>query len=131
MSRKQTIISLLVILMSILTGGVFYFAWMAVVLLTLKPRESHIQSVLWLLAPVVTSLGFAVGAAVAHRLFDKRGVRFTRVYLSALAGCAIGAGSVYWYGPMLIVFGMLLGGTVAIVLREVLWLRRLRRESGG
>ena len=37
-----------------------------------------------------------------------------------LIGCTIGAGVVYWFGPMLVVFGMFAAGTAGIVLRETL-----------
>jgi hypothetical protein len=45
--------------------------------------------------------------------------RFIHIYRWPLVGCAIGAGVVYWFGPMLVVFGMLAAGTASVVLREV------------
>jgi DNA-3-methyladenine glycosylase I len=38
--------------------------------------------------------------------------------------CSIGAGVVFWHGPMLIVFGMFVAGTMSVVLREVVLLRK-------
>jgi hypothetical protein len=37
-----------------------------------------------------------------------------------MIGCAIGAAVVYWFGPMLIVFGMFAAGTASVALREVM-----------
>lgn len=42
------------------------------------------------------------------------------------AGCAIGGGIVWGFGPMLIVFGMFAIGTLSVVLHEV---ARIRKEA--
>ena len=42
-----------------------------------------------------------------------------RTLIWPLVGCAVGALAVYWYGPMLIVFGMFVSGTCGVVLREL------------
>jgi hypothetical protein len=43
-----------------------------------------------------------------------------------LIACAVGAVAVYWYGPMLIVFSMLVMGTISVFLQT--W-QLLNRES--
>jgi hypothetical protein len=95
-------------------AGVFYVAWLAAFLLLSKLEVAVIEAALWLLAPVATAAGFATGIVVAER-----GSKFSRVLMWPLVGCVIGAGAVYWFGPMLIVFGMFVAGTASVVLREV------------
>ena len=77
-----------------------------------------ITRALWVAAPIVTGAGCAVGAWVGARL------RHTALPISlvlpwAIAGCVVGALAVYWYGPMLVVFTLLAGGTIAVALREL------------
>ena len=48
-----------------------------------------------------------------------RKTRFFHILLWPLSGCAVGAGVVYWFGPMLIVFGMFAAGTASVIIREV------------
>jgi hypothetical protein len=77
---------------------------------------------------VVTAIGFAGGVALVGQATGHGGAGFGRVFLWSLVGCAIGAGAVYWIGPMLIVFGMFAAGTASIALREiVLVLRKGKR----
>jgi hypothetical protein len=95
-------------------AGVFYVGWLVAFLLLGKLEVAVIEAALWLLAPVVTAAGFATGIVVAERES-----RFSSVLAWPLVGCVIGAGAVYWFGPMLIVFGMFVAGTVSVVLREV------------
>ncbi|MHC4560054.1 MAG: hypothetical protein ACYTFW_18835, partial [Planctomycetota bacterium] len=45
--------------------------------------------------------------------------QFWKTYKWCLAGCAIGGGIFWLFGPMLIVFGMFLAGTLSIVIYEV------------
>jgi len=104
---------------SLLGGGVLYFLWMAAFLLTARLDSPAAETVLWLLAPVVTAVGFAAGVATSERLDGTR-TGFLRILTWPLVGCALGAGVVYWFGPMLIVFGMLAAGTASVTLREVL-----------
>ncbi len=105
---------LLRVALALAGAGVFYVAWLAVFLLVVKLDISIIEAALWLLAPVATAAGFATGIVVAER-----GSKFSRVVTWPLVGCVIGAGAVYWFGPMLIVFGMFVAGTVSVVLREI------------
>jgi len=76
--------------------------------------------ILWLVAPVVTATGFATGIAIVEHLTRMSKTKFLRIFIWPMIGCAIGAGAVYWHGPMLIVFTMLAAGTASIALREVI-----------
>lgn len=106
--------------LSLLGAGVFYLAWLAAILLITGSPGGPWEVVLWLSAPVVTAAGFAVGILVSQPLTKTKKARFLRIFIWPLAGCAIGAGVVYWFGPMLIVFGMFAAGTASVVLREVI-----------
>ena len=52
---------------------------------------------------------------------------FSRILVWPLIGCAVGAGIVYWFGPMLIVFGMFVAGTASVALRETVILFARKR----
>ena len=105
---------------SLLGAGLFYLAWMAAFLVATRSGSVAAETVLWLLAPVITAAGFAVGITVAERLAKNERTSFIRIYVWPLVGCAIGAGVVYPFGPMLIVFGMFAVGTVSVAVREVM-----------
>lgn len=106
-------------------AGVFYVAWLAAFLLLGRLEVAVIEAALWLLAPVATAAGFATGVVVAER-----GSKFSRVLRWPLVGCVIGTGAVYWFGPMLIVFGMFAAGTASVVLRELqVWCKGFRAEE--
>jgi len=107
------------IILSLLFAGVFYFAWMASFLLTASLDSAVLEVSLWLLAPVITALGFTVGMFAFERLTKTGNTGFFRLFVWPLIGCAIGAGIVYWFGPMLIVFGMFMTGTAGVALKEV------------
>jgi hypothetical protein len=107
------------ITVSLLCAIVFYIVWMVAFLLTTSLDSPAAETVLWLLAPVITAAGFATGIAIRQRLARKKQPQFLRIFLWPLIGCAIGAAIVYPLGPMLIVFGMLAAGTASIALREV------------
>jgi len=114
--------------LSLFFAGVFYTGWMAVTIPTVKSGFGGliVKAILWILAPVVTGLGFAVGSRAFELLSGTGKSRFWRTYKWCLAGCAIGGGIVCMFGPMLIVFGMFAAGTLSVVLCEV---DRLRKES--
>ena len=105
--------------LSLFGAGVFYTAWMAAFIAATRSGSVVAETFLWLLAPVITAAGFAVGIIVAERLGKKGRTSFIRVYVWPLVGCAIGAGVVYPFGPMLIVFGMFAAGTASVAVREV------------
>jgi len=113
---------------SLLGGGLAHFAWLAVFLSTLTLDGVAWRATLWLLAPVVTAVGFAAGAGLFERLTDTVSARFLELYCWALVGCVLGASAVYWYGPMLIVFTMLVSGTASIGLQGF---RAQRRDDVG
>ena len=107
-------------------AGVFYLAWLAAFLLIPRIDRPAVGGVLWVSAPVVTAAGFATGIVLYDRLVRAPRLPFLRVLVWPLVGCAVGAGAVYWFGPMLIVFGMFAVGTAAVALREAvrLWQKR-------
>jgi hypothetical protein len=111
---------------ALLCAGLFYAAWLALFLLTPNPDSAVVEAILWLLAPLMTAAGFALGIALFERLAGQSRTAFLRIFLWPLFGCAIGAGVVYWFGPMLIVFAMFAAGTASIALREVYLYRKTR-----
>ena len=144
------------VILSVVFAGIFYTAWLAIAIPVLKTENAGIilKTVIWLAAPVVTALGFTTGVFIfellpgtrksgAQRL-NNRGIftrfgetrrslpakagKFLNIFKWSLAGCAIGAGTVVWFGPMLIVFGMFLVGTASVALREIIRLRRNKRN---
>lgn len=123
MNLKHSIIKITI---SLILGGIFYFAWMGVFILTVDSKSSAINIIRWLTGPVITAVGFAVGIKLFEHFTKRNGPKFYRIFLWSLVGCGIGAGSVYWYGPMLIVFGMFVVGTASMVLREI----ALRMKDG-
>ena len=114
--------------MSLLGGGIFYYFWMSTFLLSHRAAGPTVEALLWVLAPIVTATGFMVGAAILEPA-ARTGPGFLRLLRWPLVGCALGAGAVYWLGPMLIVFGMLMAGTLSIALREVIALSRDRHAG--
>ena len=110
---------LLQVAASILCAGILYLLWLGV-FIVLSVRGGVVKGILWLVAPVVTAAGFALGLAVSMRLLKSPRVSLVSVFLWPLAGCVVGAAVVYWYGPMLIVFGMFLLGTASVVVRQAL-----------
>ncbi len=105
---------------SALFAGLFYFAWLAAFLAAFQQSGVAVKAVLWLIAPVFTAAGFAAGLASAMRLTKAPREGFLGTFLWPLVGCTLGAAVAVWFGPMLIVFGMFLGGTGSVALREVI-----------
>ena len=112
--------ALIKVIASLLCAGIFYLIWMAVFLLFAKLENLIVETVLWLLAPVITALGFTVGIMIVERLTRSRRKDFISLYVWPLTGCAIGAIVVYWFGPMLIVFSMFGAGMMSVILREII-----------
>jgi len=104
---------------SVVFGGFFYFFWLAAFLLVDIPDSSVLKFFFWILTPIITALGFAAGIVIYERIASKYRGKLLNIFIWPLIGCSIGAGVVYWFGPMLIVFGMFVAGTVSITLREV------------
>lgn len=118
--------------LSLAFGGIFYLIWMGAFLLARKLGSPFLEALGWLLAPIVTAFGFTIGIRLGERGAGRGRAGFMRVAIWPLIGCAIGAWSVYWLGPMLIVLGMLVAGTASVALRElVLWRSRQRPDAGG
>jgi hypothetical protein len=111
---------------SLVFAGIFYAAWMAVAISTFKAGIDNVvvEVVLWLCAPVVTGAGFAVGVALFQLLPGARRSKFVDIYKWSLIGCAVGAGAVFPFGPMLVVFGMFVLGTASVTLREFVGMKR-------
>lgn len=105
------------VVVSVICAGIFYYAWL-IVFLTTTRYGSVVEAINWLLAPAVTATGFATGIMIFERLTGAGKSGFLKVFVWPLIGCVIGAGAIYWFGPMLIVFGMFMLGTLAVVLRE-------------
>jgi pimeloyl-ACP methyl ester carboxylesterase len=106
--------------LSVLFAGLFYTGWMVVAIPTVKSGFGGVvvKAVLWIIAPIVTGLGFAVGTKIFELLPTAKKSPFWVTYKWYLAGCAIGGGIVCIFGPMLIVFGMFLAGTLSVFLHE-------------
>ena len=106
---------------SVLLSGVFYTGWMAVMISTINAGFDGLvlKIVLWILAPIVTGLGFVVGLRISDLLgLNADSSPFWRIYKWCLIGCAVGGGIVCVFGPMVIVFGMFVGGTLCVILYE-------------
>jgi len=113
----------LAVCLSVAFAGIFYAGWLAIFLLTIKFVNYPVKVLLWLSAPLATALGFATGARLSELLTNSRKTAFARILIWPLIGCAIGASATFHFGPMLIVFGMFVLGTVSIILREIALLK--------
>lgn len=116
------------VICSLLCAGILYSGWMAVFILV-EPDDPVLKAIIWLLAPIVTAAGFAVGVVIFDRLSKMGKTGLFRIFFWSMPGCAIGAGSVYWFGPMLIVFGMFVAGTLSVTLRELVIITKTRRTG--
>jgi len=119
------------VILSAVFAGIFYTAWLVVAIPVTKLGIDSLilKAILWSSAPAVTALGFTTGVFI-FELFAGTGGRdkFLNIFKWSLAGCAIGAGSIVWFGPMLIVFGMFLLGTASVAQREIIRLKRDKRN---
>ena len=61
------------VVMSILLAGVFYTGWMVVAIPTIKSGFGGlvVKAILWVLAPIVTGFGFALGPKIFDLLVSK------------------------------------------------------------
>jgi hypothetical protein len=105
---------------ALVCGGISYLIWLAAFLIAPRLANPVVEALLWVLAPVETALGFAVGVAILEPRTRKGIGSFLRIFVWPLVACTLGAVAVYWFGPMLIVFSMLAAGTASVFLREVL-----------
>jgi hypothetical protein len=127
MTIKRLLGVLVRVALSVIFAGIFYIGWMAIAIPTFKSGFGGllVKAVIWILAPILTGLGFAVGPKIFELLPATEKTRFWETYKWCLAGCAIGGGIVWVFGPMLIVFGMFATGIMSVVLHEAV---RIRKE---
>ena len=123
MTTRRLLVIAARVALAVLLAGVFYAAWMAVAIPTIKAGSGGwiVRVVLWILAPIVTGFGFALGP----KIFDlfapaARRTSLWKAYEWCLAGCAIGGGVLWLFGPMLIVFGMFTAGTLTVAAQEAI-----------
>jgi len=109
---------------SVLFGAAFYVAYMALFLVCSAYYSPLFRGFLWILAPIITGLGFFVGAALFIHFHRLPHPPLPRLYLYPLTGCSIGAAVVFPFGPMLIVFGMCLLGSLSMLVFELVDFRR-------
>jgi len=119
------------IIVSVIFAGIFYTGWLAVAILVLKSGPLVAKALCWLLAPVVTAAGFAAGIAIFELLPGTRKSKLRDIVLWPLAGCAIGAAVVFFFGPMLIVFAMFALGAAGILTKEIVSIKKQFRQSSG
>ena len=124
-SRLQHVLRVSVprFVVSVLFGAAFYLAWMALFLVCHAYLSPLFRPFLWILAPIITGLGFFAGAALFIRFRHLPHPPLQRLYLYPLIGCSIGAAVVFPFGPMLIVFGMCLLGSLSMLLFELVEFR--------
>ncbi len=121
-----------VVAASVLLGLVFHAAWVVLFIFASSQGASRLVKVmLWLLAPVISAVGFGTGlGAVAHGV-PRRKTRFRPAFRMALIGCAIGAVVMSPLGPMVVGFGVLAGGGMAAVVQCLADERALRVWASG
>jgi len=130
MSLKCLFGLLVRIIVSVIFAGIFYTGWLAVAIPVLKSGPLFAKALCWLLAPVVTAAGFASGTAIFELLPGTRKSKPRDIVLWPLAGCAIGAAVIFFFGPMLIVFAMFVLGTSAILTKEIISIKNQSRQVG-
>ena len=118
-------------LLGSLLGGIIAFAVWLVAVLVRMPRPPVPPSfAVTLTAPVVTAAGFGLGMLVAERLTQRRQSGFRVAYLWSLAGGTIGTLAMFPFGGMMAGFGLFILGTMALLIREVLYLKYLLTGRG-
>ncbi|MHC5033707.1 MAG: hypothetical protein ACYTFZ_01560 [Planctomycetota bacterium] len=104
---------------SLAGAGLLYTVWMAFFIRLAPLEQKVLTGALWLLAPVLTSLGFALPLALIERLGSEDPSSFARTWAWPLVACLAGAAIVFCFGPMLIVFAMFGAATLSVALRKV------------
>ncbi|MHC4160180.1 MAG: hypothetical protein ACYSSO_14000 [Planctomycetota bacterium] len=112
------------IIVSVILAGIFYTGWLVVAIPVIKSGPLFAKALCWLSAPVVTAAGFASGIAIFELLPGTRKSKLRDIILWPLAGCAIGAVVVFFFGPMLIVFAMFALGTAGIFTKEIVSIKK-------
>ncbi len=116
---KPLLKPLALVSVSILVAGVFHIGWLAAFIPAAKSGVMLLKIFGWISAPIVTTLGYAVGLFVGERLLNQRKTNFLRVFVWPLVGCSLGAVALSWLGPMWIGIGIFVGGAASAVFREV------------
>ena len=119
------------VIISVAFAGVFYVGWLAVAIPVFKSGPLLAKALCWLSAPVVTGAGFASGLALFELLPGTRKSRLRDIVLWPLAGCAIGAAVVFFFGPMLIVFSMFALGAASILTKEIVSIKTQSKQTAG
>lgn len=115
---------------STLCAGFFYAVWLGA-FLSLRPSlGDSLMVVFWPAAPFVTAAGYAFGLGLIRPGERPRRDSFLPSFIWALLGCGAGAAVVFPFGPMLIVFGMFVLGSLTVAGRELL-LARGRQDHEG
>ena len=132
MTTERFLALLARVALSILLAGAFYTGWMTVAIPTIKAGFGGwiVKVVLWVLAPMVTGFGFVLGPKI-YDLFSPATGKSSlwKAYKWCLAGCAIGGGVLWLFGPMLIAFGMFAAGTLSVAVHEVISSTIVRRTD--
>jgi hypothetical protein len=119
------------VIISVAFAGIFYVGWMAVAIVVLESGPLPAKALCWLSAPVVTGAGFISGLALFELLPGTRKSRLRDIVLWPLAGCAIGAAVVFFFGPMLIVFAMFALGATSILAKEIVGIKNQSKQTVG
>ncbi len=114
------------LVVSVAFAGIFYVGWMAVAIPILKSGPLVAKALCWLLAPVVTAGGFALGITIFELVPGTRKSKVRDIVLWPLSGCAIGAVVVFFFGPMLIIFGMFALGATSILVKELVNMKPIK-----
>jgi hypothetical protein len=89
MSIKRFVGVLLRVGLSVIFAGIFYIGWLAIAIPTIKSEFGGlfvlVKAVIWILAPIVTGLGFAVGPKIFELLPYTNKTRFWEHYQWCLA----------------------------------------------
>jgi hypothetical protein len=115
---------------SVLAAGASWMVALVIFIPIMKTGLLVFWVIVWLLSPVVVSLGFAFGYWLAARWLRGSRDRFARLWLWPLVGCSIGAAAAFWFGPMLIVVGAFAGGMASLILREAAQIRHSSTDGG-
>ncbi len=116
------------ILISFIAGSAFYTVWLAI-FLWIDSQKGFIEVLLFILAPLVTGFGFGIGIYYFNRICGDHQGSFKQIVIWPILGCILGALVVYWFGPMLIVFSMLIFGGLSVSIREIILHRQNTREG--